>query len=142
MNAFARSFFLLIFCGQIFAAEPSWWRERGVLNGKPADDFAAVNAGQLKNIAAAACQELDAKLPGGAGAEIARLVGSFANSNNFAAINLGQLKAVAKPFYDRLITEKFVAEYPWKPGATTDDSAAANLGQLKNVFSFEIPPRR
>jgi hypothetical protein len=134
---------VLLFLGcRVSATEPSWWREYRVLSGRPADDFAAANSGQLKNIAVAAYWELERNLPHGAGLAARQLVSRFSNSNNFAAISLGQLKTVAKPFYDRLIAEGVVATYPWRSGTTADDSAAANLGQLKNVFNFEIPPRK
>ena len=134
---------LLIFSAAFsLAADPSWWRERGVTNGGAPDDFAAANAGQLKNIAVSAYWELEARLPHGAGPELLKLARSFRDGDNFTAVNIGQLKAVAKPFYDRLIAEGFAKDYPWNPAAKSDDSAAANLGQLKNVFSFELSPRK
>lgn len=136
----ATVFLLCAFAG--LAGEPSWWRARGVTNGNASDDFAAANLGQLKNIARAASEELDAKIPHGAGTEIKSLLAGFSRGDDFAAINLGQLKAAAKPFYDRLIAEGFAKEYPWNSRGTSDDSAAANLGQLKNIFSFEIPARK
>ena len=46
---------------------------------------------------------------------------------------------MAKPFYDRLIEVGMATNYPWT-AATGDDSdfGAANLGQLKNVFDFDL----
>jgi hypothetical protein len=120
---------------------PSWWLDRGVLatNGVTTNDYAAVNAGQLKWVAAKAREELDAHLPGGAGSNVAALVTGFSTSNNYPAINLGQLKAVAAPFYDRLIAEGYATNYPWTTN-TADDAnyAAANIGQLKFLFSFDL----
>lgn len=155
------------------AAYPSWWFQREVvkrinpndttpswLSGSylAADDFAAVNVGQLKQIATAAYDELNAHLPGGAGATLDTLVKSWfqvdgsnnflfdaqgkrqpkvtPQTNDFTAANLGQLKAVAKPFYDRLIAVQFASAYPWT-NTSADDYASANLGQLKRVFSFD-----
>ena len=42
---------------------PAWWTERGVLNpAAAADDYAAVNQGQVKNIAKQGYEEIKAKL--------------------------------------------------------------------------------
>ena len=47
---------------------------------------------------------------------------------------------VAKPFYDRMISAGLVDTYPWLSSFNpADDFAIANIGQVKNVFSFEIP---
>jgi hypothetical protein len=127
------------------AAPPAWWVQRGVTSANvPADDYAPANQGQLKNIAQAAMAEMDANLPGGAGQSVHDLIGSWSNPatppNDFAPVNLGQLKNVAKPFYDRLIAEGVVAQYPWaNPQSPPDDFSVANIGQVKNLFSFEIP---
>lgn len=128
------------------AVTPEWWGVQGVLNTqKEADDYAAANLGQLKNIASKAAAAMDAELPGGAGAEISALTAAWSAApaagvtrDDYAAVTLGQLKRTAKPFYDRLVevgmTEAGV--YPWG-GTIQDDYALANLGQLKAVFSFE-----
>ena len=123
-------------------ANPSWWGDRGVvLPGTTTNDYAVLNLGQLKNMASNAYAELQEELEpmGGAGNAISNLVHSFSNADNYAVANLGQLKAVAKPFYDRLIEVGMATNYPWT-AATGDDSdfGAANLGQLKNVFDFDL----
>jgi hypothetical protein len=126
-----------------FATAPAWWSQRGVLSANAtADDYAIVNQGQLKNIAAAAVAEMDAQLPGGAGDQLHALINSWASENparnDFAPVNLGQLKNIAKPFYARLITVGFATTYPWSDnGNPVDDFAMANIGQVKNLFSFE-----
>jgi Bacterial Ig domain/Bacterial TSP3 repeat len=127
-----------------FAAAPGWWSQRGVVNPNAApDDYALANQGQLKNIAKAAVAEFDAHLPGGAGDSLHNLVNAWSQPdpqrNDYAPINLGQLKNVAKPFYDRLITVRYVDNYPWigVPNPP-DDFAIANLGQIKNLFSFDL----
>ncbi|HVF72242.1 MAG TPA: hypothetical protein VM940_11605 [Chthoniobacterales bacterium] len=127
-------------------AAPSWWSERGVLTGVPGDDFAPINQGQLKNIARAASQEMDAKLSGGAGSAIHNLITAWTThipgSNDFAPVNLGQVKNVAKPFYDRLIELGLADVYPWQRSLSApEDFTIANIGQVKNLFSFDVPTR-
>jgi len=117
--------------------EPVWWYQRDVLIPDVltnADDFAVVNLGQLRHIALQAYEEMEVKLPGGAGSELTRFIQSmaFAGGDNYVVVNIGQLKAVAQPFYDRL---GFV--YPWE-GLEADDYAVVNVGQIKALFSFSI----
>lgn len=148
-----RAVVALFACGLVpllaFAAAPGWWSERGVLlANQPADDYAIANQGQLKNIAKAAVEEMDANLPGGAGDELHNLVNSWSNSspqaNDFTPLNLGEVKNVARPFYDRLIVAGLATAYPWSTStASADDFAVVNVGQVKNLFSFnpaEIDP--
>ena len=110
-------------------------------------DFGSVNQGQLKNMAKKAYAELRNALPSEIwttpqGQALAALVDSWnpAQPGNFDLINQGQLKAVAKKFYDVLILHGYTNAYPWT-GATTAaaNDALANLGQLKNLFSFDLP---
>ncbi|MBI2513265.1 MAG: VCBS repeat-containing protein [Opitutae bacterium] len=115
------------------------------------NDYAAVNLGQVKNLAAKAVLEMNAKLPGGAGAELNALVASWQQAppagvarNDYAAITHGQLKALAKKFYDRLAAAGYKGPplasgqaYPWT-STTADDTSfhPANIGQVKRLFSF------
>jgi alpha-tubulin suppressor-like RCC1 family protein len=129
----------------LLCAAPAWWSQRNVLvqNAQP-EDYAPANQGQLKNIARAAAAEMDAQLIGGAGDEIRGLLTSWNSvrpeTNDFAPVNLGQLKSVAKPFYDRLITSGVIDTYPWLISVNdADDFAVASIGQVKNLFGFEIP---
>jgi RHS repeat-associated protein len=134
---------------------PDWWFERDVIARLPAhatnstpvwpdhyplaDDYAAVNKGQLKHIAKQAYEELVAKLPSGAGPVLdAAWLSPLVGTDDYNAINLGQLKTVAAPFYDRLIAEGLANSYPWQGGGTADDYALANLGQLKFTFSLKL----
>jgi pimeloyl-ACP methyl ester carboxylesterase len=123
----------LLLVTNVTAAEaPTWWQTRGVLqtNATP-NDYAALNVGQLKQIAFSAWQELES-LPGGAGFQP-----TFTNAaNNFAAVNIGQLKAVAQPCYNRLIGLGLATNYPWAKSSSTNNYAIANIGQAKNLFSF------
>lgn len=127
--------FLLIAAVPARASGPGW--------SSSASNYAAANQGQLKNIATAAATNLDSYLPGGAGDAIHTMITSWANptsqTNNYAAVTLGQLKAVAALFYDRLIAVGYTNQYPWT-GSTNapKDSAMANLGQVKNLFSFNL----
>ena len=135
----------------LFAAAPGWWLERGVTApGVAPNDYAVVNHGQLKHVATQARAEFEEYLPGGPGVEINTLVGGWlpphALTDDFATVNLGQLKAVAKPFYDRLASAGYQGaplasgeRYPWSAMTSDDDDyAAANIGQLKYLFSFDL----
>ena len=122
----------LLTCVAWGADAPSWWQTRGVLqtNATP-NDYAALNAGQLKQFGFAAWQELET-LPSGAGFHP-----TFTNgANNYAAVNVGQLKAVTRPFYDRLISAGLATNYPWANSPSTNNYSIANIGQAKNLFSF------
>lgn len=129
------------------AAPPAWWTERQVIDPNAAkNDFGPANQGQLKNIATKGYAELQARLPASvwttpAGEALGTLVTGWnpAQGNNLAPINQGQLKAVAQKFYDVLIQVGYSSAYPWT-AATTDDAsfAPANIGQVKNLFSFDL----
>jgi uncharacterized protein (TIGR03790 family) len=138
------------------ATGPGWWYNPAltvsgttpIISGT-ANDYAAVNQGQVKNFAVTAINELNAGLSGegGAGPALnnmaASLIAISGSTNNYAAINLGQLKALAKPFYDRLFAIDYAgppltsSTYPWI-GSTPNDYAMANIGQVKNLFSFDL----
>lgn len=121
-------------------AVPSWWFARGVIDTNlTANDFAAVVQGQVKNMASNAAAEMDADLPPiGAGSNITALINSFSPTNNYLGVTLGQLKYVAQPFYDRLRVIGYTNAYPWTSSPTTNDYAAANIGQLKNLFAWDL----
>ena len=124
-----------------WATAPAWWTTRGVLkSGATADDYAAANQGQVRNIAKQAYEEMKARLPGGAGAELDALWATPAASTaDYRAVNLGHLKNLAKPFYARLIALGYTTAYPWaSPAHPADDYALANLGQVKALFAFDL----
>jgi RHS repeat-associated protein len=143
------------------ASGPAWWYNPAVtvsgtapLISGSANDYAAVNQGQVKNIAVTAINELNTDLAqfGGAGPTLnslkTTLSGTSATTNDFAAVNLGQLKALSKPFFDRLIAVGYTqppvisGTYPWiaaeTSGSAASDYAMANIGQVKNLFSFDV----
>ncbi len=139
---------LVLLAGVVFAKSPQWWVDRGVIdtNAMPRD-YAPVNQGQVKQMASAAYQEFNQKLTNDC-SSISNLVFSFSETNNYLPVNLGQLKAVTQPFYDLLWISGHsnawpvgmtAGPYPWS--ALTNparDYAAANIGQLKYLFSFNL----
>jgi hypothetical protein len=157
---------LFLSAASLCAAPPAWWTATNPMNtsiitpGATPNPLGPVNQGQLKNVAKKAALYLDQTLPApGAGPEIQALVAGFSHdaAATFQPVNLGQLKAVAKPFYVRLQQVGFDTKqslrshgvpdwaysFPWNttnPIPTEDNYAPANIGQLKWVFSFEIPP--
>jgi hypothetical protein len=121
---------------------PDWWSDFGVLstNAPATNDYAAANAGQLKHMATQARDAMASSigLNSPAGAEINNMVNSFSNATNYAAVNIGQAKHVTKPFYDRLGETGRGYQYPWEGASTTNDYAIINIGQLKNLFNFDL----
>ena len=123
-----------VFIGETPGGGPRWWYARGVINDQAeTDDYAAVNQGQLKWIATQAHAEMEATLTGGAGSTLTTIVSGLPTNGNYAVVNIGQVKALAAPFYDRL-----GLPYPWSDSPNTNDFGAANVGQVKNVFSFPV----
>jgi len=119
---------------------PLWWSNVVDSTATVTNDYAPANLGQLKWFATNACNELESYVPGGAGTDVwAFVTGMSLTNNNYRAVNQGQLKHVGALFYDRLIEEGYTNAYPWTAVTTDDESyAAANLGQLKYLFSFDI----
>jgi hypothetical protein len=136
-----------------------WWLQRNVIiAGNPRDDYAAANQGQVKNVATAAYDEFNERLPGGAGASVEALIKSWhqldangdflldasghriprqsTQTEDYAVVTLGQLKNVATPFYDRFAELGLSSSYPWPLAETSDDYAIVNLGEVKHTFSF------
>jgi RHS repeat-associated protein len=128
----------------VLATAPQWWIDRGVINpAATPNDYAAINQGQLKNLAVQAYQELQADLPAsawtnGPGTNLTALMHSFSTTNNYLLVNQGQLKNLAKQFYDFLIINGYATNYPWA-GNTNPPAygAIANIGQAKNLFAFD-----
>ncbi len=150
---------LCVFCPSALlevAAGPDWWTQRGVLvTEAAAEDYALVNQGQLKQMALGAFEEIQAKVPGGAGARLTEAADAWSwvdnqnirrprvqsSTEDYAPANVGQLRWMAKPFYDRLIEVGRASGYPWSaPGQEAEDYALANIGQVKNLFGFDLGP--
>ena len=140
------------------ATGPSWWYNPSLTTSGTAavgqtgtNDYAAVNQGQVKNLAVTAVNVLNANIPqfGGAGTVLnnlkAALSATSGSTADYAPANIGQLKSVAKPFYDWLLALGYTqgpltsGTYPWLySGANANDYAAANIGQVKNLFNFDL----
>jgi hypothetical protein len=128
---------------------PSWWYTRNVLApNSVADDYAAVNQGQLKHLARQTVAEFNARLPGGAGDDLNALVDSWlspsASVDDFQVVTVGQLKALGVPFYKRLDQVRLMMVPDWAPimvpwsgqsliSPTNED--VVNIGQVKELFS-------
>jgi hypothetical protein len=120
---------------------PAWWTTQQVLKpNTDADDFAVINQGQLKALAAKAAAEMNARFSSsiGAGKAINALLAQWhlttTPKDDYAVATTGQLKALAAPFYERL-----GMDLPWDGAIEPpDDYAAANIGQAKALFSFPI----
>jgi len=138
---------LVLLLPDVFSAPPAWWAQRGVLNAtQDQNNYLAITVGQLKNIAVKAMDEMDAKLPDGAGAAIHTMVDDWrankAAQNQFSAATVGQVKAVSKLYYDRLNPLDPLAKvgYPWLSYTPiAENYAVANVGQVKNLFKFIVP---
>jgi hypothetical protein len=149
---------LAIWCSGVvapaFSADPVWWSDPAttIFVGPPQNvsNWSLANVGQLKHVATQANTYLDARLSSGGGSgEAVDTICQFTNSENWRPLNLGQLKNVAQAFYDRLAQIHFnwrtkttgIASpiYPWTNPGPPENAPPANIGQLKNVFSFEIP---
>jgi large repetitive protein len=172
MKPFARRLFpaaLLCVTAALWAAPPAWWSERGIIardasgNPLPSDNYAVANIGQAKNLAKQAYEEMkalgfiDVTLPTSSAANDL-LVQQWndlpgdppPDEQNYAAINQGQLKNLAQPFYDRLAEFGYSGPplepgeiYPWSASVgAPQHHGLVNLGQLKHVFSFDVPGPR
>ncbi len=124
---------------------PEWWGLRQVrISGQPAEDYALINQGQLKNLAYAAYLEMEDRLPNGAGPQILGLIQSWlspgiAERDDYAVVTIGQLKAVAVQFHNRLQENGVSIPYTWTSTTTDDDDySPANIGQAKAMFAFNI----
>ena len=95
---------------------PQWWHDRSVINtnaGVTNNDYAAVNAGQLKWIATNAYDELETNLPWGAGTNVLNAVKDFSPTNNYYTVNLGQLKNLTKPKINPKIRIANILKIDW-----------------------------
>ena len=124
------------------------------------NDYAVANQGQLKKFTVAAVNQLNTTLTnsGGAGPTLSNMVynwhqdyltNSYATSTNnptrpykpsdLQAVNVGQLKYIASLIYGQLANAGYSGLYPsWIVQNTTTDNTVANLGQLKQVFNFDL----
>lgn len=132
---------------------PSWWISQEVLKSDGShDDYAAANAGQMKNLAVKAAAEMDRRLGSvdGAGSAIHAMVQAWLSQtpqavslrDDYAVLTVGQVKNVVSKFHDQISVAQGTPAgvYPWSGGTSVkDDYSVVNVGQLKAAFSFNIP---
>ncbi len=114
--------------------------------------YAVVAQGQVKQFASRSVDYLNSVLPAGAGTNLNAMVSNWAqdyltngyNATNikpsdYTAMNVGQLKSIAGKVYGRLAAVGYPELTPsWLHQNTNTDNLAANLGQLKQVFDFDL----
>ena len=133
------------------ASAPDWWATYNVLTGGTAEDYGMANQGQLKAIATAAYQAMEAEYPDLAtgtfeGINLAAYVASFSpTQGNYSPVVQGQVKNAASLFYAAIgaVTGNGNIGVPWT-GDWDDDrhGAPTSVGQIKTIFSFPTPLRR
>jgi hypothetical protein len=115
------------------------------------DDYSAANEGQLKQFTLEATREMNGHLPGGAGTSLNTLVtgwiteygtagysGTNPMPSDFQVMTAGQLKYIGSLVWPQLEAESFVSRVPPWLSDTTGNTQAANLGQIKTVFNFDL----
>lgn len=112
----------------LWAQAPTWWTARGVIvsgsNITP-NDYAAVNQGQLKNIATAAYKELNDNLPGGVGdMTTPELMPPDGGVGYRLTTLIGKWSNVPMSGTNPIVVNS---------STITNDYAAVNIGQLKTV---------
>jgi hypothetical protein len=147
------------------ASPPTWWASRGavlppvvttnsgvVTTNYVTDDYAAVTQGQLKQFTARAIDELNANLSGGAGTNLNSMMSNWTadyatngygatniKPSDYTAMNVGQVKYIGNKVWTRLVAGGYSGSAPtWLALNTNSDSNLANLGQLKEMFNFQI----
>jgi len=128
-------------------ADPQWWSTPEVIGeGVPvelnveANNFAAGNLGQVKNMVKHAAEHFAAQGIEVPQESLAMLnAWSVSDANNFAAVNVGQVKHASEPFWRKLIElgQAEESDIPWTADKSDDqNSGIANIGQIKNAFNF------
>lgn len=144
---------------------PDWWYNaadpaNGVIDATlpllNQNNDAALNQGQLWNIAQQSIDELNTQLApiGGAGFEIDDL-SNGQSPDYYAPANVGQIKNAASHFFGRFVEVGFTPAsvgwpirmtldpatgYPWSQNQTPANLAPANLGQAKHLWSWNLEP--
>ncbi len=132
----------IAFCTGAMAAPPAWWSDPPtaiIEPGASENNYAPANIGQLKHVATQATKYLELRL--GPAPSNVPLFDPTENPTTLSPVNIGQLKATAKPFYDWINSVPGNAlQVPWTVENVLDDNnyGMANLGQLKNSFSFSL----
>jgi hypothetical protein len=145
--------FSLLAVVSLYATQPSWWTGLGAVNPSATpDDWAMANEGQLKQFTLEGVTEMNTYLlPLGAGSDLNTLVGGwiidygsngYSGSNpkpsDFQAMSVGQLKYIGGMVWTQLVAGGYTSSLPSWLIVTSSDAQAANLGQLKTVFNFDL----
>jgi len=135
---------------------PSWWYTRNIFkpNSTP-DDYAAINQGQLMNLARAAILEMNERLPAAVHPRLDSLnqlllswlnpEGGNLNRDDYQVVTVGQLKELGSEFFHAL--EEVRVELapgwqaigvPWHQNHPQDLAPLdeiVNIGQAKELFA-------
>jgi hypothetical protein len=135
------------------ATQPTWWTGLGAVNPSATpNDWAMVTEGQLKQFTLEGVTEMNTYLlPIGAGNNLNMLVdgwiadyatngysGSNPKPSDFQAMSAGQLKYIGGMVWTQLVAGGYTSSLPSWLVVTSTDAQAANLGQLKTVFNFDL----
>ncbi len=117
---------------------------------------AVVIQGQLKEFTARAVDELNAHLTNGAGTNLNSMASNWAQEyltngwsasnpkpSDYTAMTVGQLKYIGSNIWTQLVAGNYTNTAPsWLAANTNSDHQLAVIGQLKEVFAFDltIPP--
>jgi len=130
-----------------------WWVSRGaVVTTATQNDNAAATEGQVKQFTEQAVNEMNDNLPGyGAGNTLTTMVNNWVTQyqtlgysgtnpmpSDFQVVNVGQLKYIGSMVWNQLQTAGYAGLPSWLAVNPAVDSNAANLGQLKTVFNFDL----
>jgi hypothetical protein len=120
------------------------------------NNYAVVVQGQLKQFTARAVDELNSNLTGGAGSNLNNLVHGWAqdyatnnysdptnayapyNPRDFTVMTAGQLKYVGNMVWTQLVAGGYTNALPAWLDTNSSDNQLANVGQLKQVFDFDL----
>ena len=146
------AFFALFAISAYATTVPGWWSS--VLNTNPANDYMVANQGQLKFFTQKATAYINTTLAGsgGSGPALSNLVygwqqdytthgynGSNIKPADYQAVNVGQLKYIANLVYNQLGSAGYTGLRPsWLGSSNATDLSVANLGQLKEIFNFDL----
>jgi len=135
-------------------AQPPWWTATGgpVNPLATTNDYRAASQGQLKQFTQKAVLYMDTNLPGGAGSTLNSMLAGWSNyyatngysstnpaPNDFKAINQGQLKYIGNLVWTNLVIIGYTNAIPaWLSSTNANDYNAANVGQLKAVFNYDL----
>ena len=122
------------------------------------NDYAVITQGQLKQFTVRAVDYLNANLTDGAGTNLNSMISNWAadyatngyatnpanptrpyEPSDFQVENVGQVKYIGNLVWSQLVAAGYTNAAPsWLEQDTNTDHAVANVGQLKEVFNFDL----